>query len=325
MKQRCKKRVLSFVLVISLLISGISYGGARETQVAEAVSFNTVMSAVNGVATVASRIGAAVGNVKLLGSNASGGKKALAVIDGLLGTNFAVPSTGQRLKDISESVSKIEDKVTALQDGVNEINSKMNIMNNKLDTIDSKLDKQQETLAVISNDVANLTTMMTATSNQISGVSKRLETLIGDQTDDIKITLFNSTVELQDTMTLLGKLDKYYETFSGLASVENTILENLETKQKTYESFMEAVAALENGEQTMLVLNKLSTNYQESYNELSDDEKALLEQKVSVSGVGNVKVGKYLSDYLSYMHDYMINTVYSMNSGYISKSFDNNY
>lgn len=324
MKKRVAKRSISIMLVIALLISGISYGGMTETRTAQA-SFGSVMSTVNGIATIASKVGAAVGNVSAMG-NASAGKKALAVLDGLLGTNFVTPSTAERLQGISNQVSKVENKVDTLQNSVDQINSSLKVTNNKLDTISSRLDKQDETLAGISDDVTELTNLVNdqniSISGQISSVSGRIEQLINNQTEELKITLFNSTVELQNTMTLLGKLNTYYNSFSGLASVEDTILQDLEAQQKSFESFMASVEGLDDSKEVRAVLEKISLNYEDSYEALSTEEKALLDQTVTVSGSGKVKISKYMKDYLEYMHTYMTTTIYSKGNGYIDNIYD---
>lgn len=223
-------------------------------------------------------------------------------------------------------MEEIDDKITQLSEGVNEINNQLSVVNNKLDEVNSKLDMQQESLTEISDSISilagNVEANQMSTTSQISDLSERVETLVQNQTSELKVALFNSTVEIKSATTLLNNLDKYYSSFDGLLSVEETILQDLSNFQKNITTFVEAVGELKNSEEVSAVINKCTLNYAGSYDELSEEEKELLNTEVTLNETETVKVGEYLEDYLELLHTYMTETIFQKSSGYTSNIYD---
>ncbi len=192
---------------------------------------------------------------------------------------------------------------------------------------DLKLDNIQQTLNSVSGKVDEINSKLDQINSDLTGITKQLNSMLNTITtqlqqsvEEITVNLYESQLQMRDWTTIYTQINDFYNKY---ADVRRTLLTHIETVTNTntnYEQFLQQVESLENGDEIMAVLDKISLNYEQSYNNLSQQEQELLSTKVQYNG-NSYAVGKYVSDYIRFLYGYLKDAYTSFASGYSTNMY----
>lgn len=284
-----------------------------------------VQDAIENSYTVISGVVNAAQSIKIMQERNNGKMSAADVFDAL----FSDPSQLQMeymLEDIYAGVGRIEGKVDKIDEKVQYLIGRNETMykslNSSLYNVNKKLNQQSKTLSQIKDTLDNVLKKQISVKNQINSMRQSINSQIETAVDTLSTAIYGTTSGIKNFTALMNAISTYYSSFDGLNSVEQTILGDLKNKHTDYEAFFEAVGALDNGSDIIKVLDKITVNYEESYNALTEEEKELLNTKVKVPGYSEMTIEKFYSDYMKNMYTYMSDTIYDKSSGYTSNIYD---
>ncbi len=304
------------MLSVAILLSNATVFGTTNVSAIGGIGGIGITDVLSGGSLVVSSFTQGVRNAS---RGTDGRSQILRFVDGVFGTHFATPY--YTMEDVYNAISAVDSKITDMD---KRVTTKLNILTDMTsemnDTMITSFNRVQQSLSEISQDVEELADNMEdnalSTTSQIGSMEASLKSLIGSQTQDIKISLYNSTLEMEGYTTLLTNMDNYYDRFDGLYSVENGLISDLNNLQSLYGEFIDAINAQENGYEIMDILSEFTLNYDESYGKLSDEEKALLNTSIMI-GTTNTTVNNYYVSYIS-AFDQKMSEIYEKNDGYIS-------
>ncbi len=231
----------------------------------------------------------------------------LQLVDSIFGTSFSPDPTEEMIESIyndvgemKETLNDVKGSVDYLVENSKYVNQQLATINGSLATVNSKLNRQTQMLGDIKKSLVMMNDEMTASF-------KSLNDLIDNDCEDIKTAVYDSTEEIKKTTKLNNELTAFVNDYSKLYSVEQNILETLSNMQSDYTAFYNAIKKLDNGDQVIEVLAKLSMEENAEDKLGSADKKLLAETNVTIGGK-KYNVLKYHQDFMDSLVTFVCGT-----------------
>lgn len=178
----------------------------------------------------------------------------------------------------------------------------LNAISGKIDVIDAKVNEMK---------------------TQLDGISSQLTTMlnvINQSVEDIKVSLYTSELEMKEWTTIYNQINYFYNKYADVKTTLITHIDTINARSSDFENFLQNAYNLNNGEQIKSVVNKITLNYQKSYNALTQAEKNLLDTEIELNS-NTYKVGEYIKDYNEFVYTYLKGAYDSFASGYSSNMY----
>ena len=287
--------VLSIIIISLSAVFCIEYKNGKKVQEAQAIEWvDSLMdtSIGKGVSKIAPTFTVVNGAISLVGSIYKGVNATISADDGEGVEAFFKALIGAETAGQKAILNELGD----IKESINQVSGKVDAINNKLTTLNSKLD---------------------GITNQLNGML----TVINSSVEDIKVSLYKSQLEMQDWTTIYTQISNFYTKYADVRTTLTTHIDTINKRNADFEQFLQNAYSLENGEEIRAVVEKITLNYQDSYDALSQSEKDLLETTVGLNN-SSYKIGKYISDYNEYLYKYLKDDVYTrFASGYSSNMY----
>ena len=309
---RCvSKKLLALVLCVTMIASTPAMVFAeRNPGGGGSVGFFDGLDAFgNATATVGCILN--VGSVLANADWDDPGGVCLDLVDTIFGTSFGGDPMQETLDAIYSDVSEIKQTTQEIKQSVDylvenskHVNRQLSMINGSLRTVNSQLLVQTHMLSDITKSLKAMNNEMTASFNQLTD-------LINDQTETLKSVVYSSTAELKKTTRLNNALQSYVEMYSPLYTLDNNVLDTLSAMQDSYTAFHNAIMALNNGDEIMEVLGKI-TLQADSVSSLSQRDQDLVKNTYVKVGGKDQQVLKFHQDFVASLMNYITNTVYQL-------------
>ncbi|MCR5283622.1 MAG: leucine-rich repeat protein [Lachnospiraceae bacterium] len=299
------RRLLAWVLIATMMSQTFVYadgpgGGAGNGRPGAAMGSGlAVFDGLDAFGNTTATIGCIlnVGSVLANGDWEHPETVALGLIDTIFGTSFSGDPTADKIDAIYNDISEMKETLNDVKKGVDylvenaqHVNRMLDTINNSLVNVNHKLDRQTQMLSEIKTSLKAMNEEMTASF-------ANLHKVIDDQTKTIKTTIYDSTIEIEKTNELNEILTNFVNDYSKLYSVEQNILETLSIMQSDYEAFYAAIEKLDNGQQVLEALRKLSLE-ENAIEKLGAEDQKLLKNTTVTVGSKKYNVLKYHQDYM---------------------------
>jgi len=235
------------------------------------------------------------GTISLAGSIYKGVDAAVSAEDGDGAAAFFkafIGGEGSSHAEIMKSLSDIKNSIT-------EVSGKIDVINNKINSLCKKLD---------------------GITLQLNSMLNTITTELKTSVEQIKVNLYKSQLEMRNWATVYSQIDYFYNKYADVKTTLQTDLKTLNDRHADYEEFLRVAYSQGNGEEIKAVVNKLGLNYEKSYATLTEAERALLDTTIISKGHSS-KVGKYVSDYTTYLYNYLKGSYQNFASGYSTNMY----
>lgn len=241
------------------------------------------------------------------------GAVCLDLVDTIFGTSFGGDPLQESLdaiygdvEEIKETTNDIKNSVDYLKQNSLYVNQQLAVVNGQLKYVNSQLNVQNQKLDEITKSLKSMNDEMTESFNSLNDV-------INEQTETFKSVVYSSTVEIEKSTELITALTNYVSNYSKLYTYDNNVLKSLSTMQDTYTAFFDEVKKLDNANEVIEALNKI-TFKEDSVDKLNKKDREILQNAYVTVGGKKQQVLKYHKDFVKSLMEFVAGTGDNSNS-----------